>query len=266
MHDDRIHRAVSDDGTEIAGRVQGEGPPIVLVHGGLGDGETSWRFMLPFLVDHFTCYLMSTRGRGLSGDHADHSRERQFEDVAAYVRSIGEPAGVFGHSSGAVWVLGGAALAAAHVRGVALYEPPIVGPWWVISDEAIDRLTSAAAEGRMADAVGLAVSEIARLNDDDQAIFSVPPGSEIAEANIPVFVREAREINRPPDDAAFEKLTVPVLVLQGTRTGAHYKDAARHLTAQLDDARVVEIAGPGHMGPLTAAEAVAQELVRFFRG
>jgi pimeloyl-ACP methyl ester carboxylesterase len=95
VDDDQIHVAVSNDGTKIAGRVQGQGAPIVLVHGGLGDGEVSWFFMLPFLVEHFTCYLMSTRGRGLSGDNADHSRERQFEDVAAFVEGIGEPVGVF---------------------------------------------------------------------------------------------------------------------------------------------------------------------------
>ena len=35
----RVHRAVSADGTEIAGRVQGEGPALVLVHGGIGDGD-----------------------------------------------------------------------------------------------------------------------------------------------------------------------------------------------------------------------------------
>ena len=28
---ERIHRAVSADGTEIAGRVQGHGPPLILV-------------------------------------------------------------------------------------------------------------------------------------------------------------------------------------------------------------------------------------------
>jgi hypothetical protein len=52
--------------------------------------------MLPLLVERFTCYLMSTRGRGLSGDNANHARERQFEDVAAFVQTIGEPARVFG--------------------------------------------------------------------------------------------------------------------------------------------------------------------------
>jgi hypothetical protein len=39
VRDDRIHRVVSDDGTEIAGRLRRQGPPLVIVHGGLGDGN-----------------------------------------------------------------------------------------------------------------------------------------------------------------------------------------------------------------------------------
>ena len=62
--------------------------------------------MLPFLVDHFRCFLMNTRGRGLSADNNDHSRERMYEDVVAFADSIGEPTILFGHSSGATWVLG----------------------------------------------------------------------------------------------------------------------------------------------------------------
>ena len=122
---DRIHEVISKDGTRIAGRVQGQGPPLVLVHGGLGDGEFSWRFLLPFLAEHFTCYPMSTRGRGLSDDNADHSRERHYEDVAAFIESIDGPVAVFAHSMGAAWALGGVGLAAPRVRGLALYEPPL---------------------------------------------------------------------------------------------------------------------------------------------
>jgi hypothetical protein len=47
MTDERIHRAVSADGTEIAGRVQGQGPALVLFHGGIGDGDIAWRRCCP---------------------------------------------------------------------------------------------------------------------------------------------------------------------------------------------------------------------------
>ncbi len=42
---DQVHRAISDDGTEIDGQIKGQ-----------GDSKTTWRFILPFLSEHFTCY------------------------------------------------------------------------------------------------------------------------------------------------------------------------------------------------------------------
>ena len=78
MADERIHRAVSPDGTELAGRVQGQGPPLVLIHAGLGDGGAAWLFMLADLVEHFTCYLMNTRGRHLSAKRRVQARSSPF--------------------------------------------------------------------------------------------------------------------------------------------------------------------------------------------
>lgn len=54
MDAERIHRAVSDDGTTIAGHVRGQGPPLVLVHGVLADSDLDWGPSLPFLTDRFT--------------------------------------------------------------------------------------------------------------------------------------------------------------------------------------------------------------------
>lgn len=82
MQEDRIQRVVSTDGTEIAARVEGQGPPLILLPAGPGDSETSWRPLLPLLSERFTCYLMDTRGRGASTNHPDHSPERLVEDVA----------------------------------------------------------------------------------------------------------------------------------------------------------------------------------------
>lgn len=261
----RIHRAVSVDGTTIAGRIQGQGPPLVLVHGGLGDGEVSFRFMLPYLVDHFTCFTPSTRGRSLSDDHPDHSRRRHFEDVAACIESIGEPAFVFGHSMGAVWALGGAALAASSVPGVALYEPGIPVPGWAPSLDAQADLLAAMAEGRTVDAVRITVSEVLRLNEDEQAFFLAPPALEIAERNLPVAARDADALNHPPDDIAMEKLTMPVLLIGGSHSGTHFKEATQELARRIEHAQLVEIPDASHLGPLMNPEAVAKAVVRFLR-
>ena len=61
MTGERIHRAVSADGTEIAGSVHGERPPLVLVHYAPHDGDIGWEAMVPHLTDWFTCYLPGTR-------------------------------------------------------------------------------------------------------------------------------------------------------------------------------------------------------------
>jgi pimeloyl-ACP methyl ester carboxylesterase len=42
---DQIHHAVSSDGTRIAGRVSGRGPPLVLAHGGAGVSALALRVM-----------------------------------------------------------------------------------------------------------------------------------------------------------------------------------------------------------------------------
>ena len=34
-----VHTATSKDGTQIVASVQGQGPPLVLLHAGLGDAE-----------------------------------------------------------------------------------------------------------------------------------------------------------------------------------------------------------------------------------
>jgi pimeloyl-ACP methyl ester carboxylesterase len=264
MSEHRIQRAVSHDGTEIAGRVQGHGPPLMLIHGGLSDGDSAWLFMLPVLADHFTCYLMSTRGRGLSGKNTDHSRERHFEDVAAFAKSIGEPVGVVGHSSGAVWALGGVALAPEAVRAVALYEPALALERPLVGDAAIEAIARTAADGRLAEAALMLIDEAVNPTAEERAIFSVPAVAEIAGAHTTVALLEAPEVNRPFEAVAIEKLTMPVLLIQGSRTANHFKDAVRHLSGRLDDCRVIAIQDVGHLGHVTAPHAIAQELVRYF--
>lgn len=51
------------DGTPIACFASGDGPPLVLVHGVLGD-HTRWEVLRPQLDGHATVYAIDRRGRG----------------------------------------------------------------------------------------------------------------------------------------------------------------------------------------------------------
>lgn len=267
MNENRIQRVVSIDGTEIAGRVHGQGPPLVLVNG-VGDGEAR-QFLVPLLSERFTCYSMSLRGRGLSRDHPDHSPERLVQDVAAFVDSIGEPAGLVGHSRGAALALRAAAHAS-RVSGVAAYEPHV--PELHSEDDvarvedAVERMSDAAGEGRLADAVETFFERIALVNDEEMAAMSAPEAVEAVAPNIPALIRDVTQWEPPRAGHVplLERITVPVLLLHGSRTAPFYTSVVRHLAEQLADVQVGEIAGAAHLDPLLAPEPVAEEVVRFF--
>jgi len=63
--------------------------------------------------------------------------------------------------------------------------------------------------------------------------------------------------------AAYARLTMPVLLLEGQTTPAPPRAVTRSLLRVLPDATHVRIAGAGHMGPITHAEVVNEEILRF---
>jgi pimeloyl-ACP methyl ester carboxylesterase len=269
---DRRHRAVSADGTEIVGRVHGDGPPLVLVHGAAADGLSEWRELVPLLADRFTCYLPDLRGRGLSGDHPDHSREARVQDVVAFVDSIGEPVGLVGVSGGGMLALGAAARTDA-VAALAALEPGLLE---AIDDDTLARLRDATAalaagieSGRTDEALGPLFELIA--NEEEAAALSEDAAAldELA-AYLPVDLAELREAiafegPSPTDPAALARIDVPTLLLHGSRTASPWFTASTHFASRhIAGANMREIVGNGHLGHLVAPERVANELVPFF--
>jgi pimeloyl-ACP methyl ester carboxylesterase len=60
-------------------------------------------------------------------------------------------------------------------------------------------------------------------------------------------VRELPELNRPIETAALQRLTMPVLLLEGTRSSDHFKATLRLLREALNHAHVVNVMGAGHL-------------------
>lgn len=272
MTADRTHRAVSADGTEIAGSVHGQGPPLVLVHGSLDDGDTIWRALLPLLTDRFTCFCISTRGRGLSADSDDHSPARLVEDVVAFTEGIGEGVGLVGHSSGAGLVLGAAARSPA-VSGVIAYEPAVAS---VINADDVARVQAAvahhaeiAAEGRLADAARVLFTESPMATDEEVAAMAAAGHFDAMAGFVAVNLAEMQQAAEShdlsfADPSVLERVSAPVLLLHGSETdGSWSTESVRHLAAHLPNARVHEVTGAAHFAPLLAPEPVAEEIAAF---
>jgi pimeloyl-ACP methyl ester carboxylesterase len=96
------------DGLRIAYERAGAGPPLVLLHGYVGDGPTAWRRQLDGLCDEFTVVAWDAPGAGGSSDPPESFGMAGYADcLAGFIEGlrIGEPH-VAGLSFGGALALG----------------------------------------------------------------------------------------------------------------------------------------------------------------
>jgi pimeloyl-ACP methyl ester carboxylesterase len=252
----------SVDGVTIAFERSGQGPPLVLVHGTAAD-HTRWAPILAALEQHFTVYAMDRRGRGGSGDAADYSIEREFDDVAAVVDSIGKPVALLGHSYGAHCSLE-AALRTRNVRKLVLYEPPIPAGLPIYGPGSIDRLQALLDSGDRAGVVRTFFSETVRMPDSElEMLQSLPSwGARVAAAHtIPREMRAGEEYRFVA--ARFKEVKTPALLLLGGDSPAFFKAAIETVHAALDSSRIVVMPGQQHVAMNTAPDLFLHEVLRF---
>jgi pimeloyl-ACP methyl ester carboxylesterase len=254
-----LEHATSKDGTRIAYHRSGEGPPLVLVHGTTG-AHWSFRFLVPFLVDRFRIYAIDRRGRGESGHHVDYAIEREFEDVAAVVKSIDEPVSLFGHSYGATVVLG-AAVAARNLNRLILYEP---APGFLsMPSEDVERIEDLVARDERDDALVHTFRSLGFAPDELEQLRALPTWSaRVAAAHTVTREVRAEEAYRV-DPERFRDLATPVLLLLGEESPDWAYQGTERIRAALPDARVSLLRGQGHVAIMTAPELVADEVARF---
>ena len=270
MSETRTHYVTTADGVAIGGTVHGQGPPLVLLQGVIGDGDLDWQALVPHLAGRFTCHTPSLRGRGLSGDHPDLSLDRLVDDVLAYLDSLEEPAGLAGWSLGADMALATAGAQPDAVAAVAPVEP--VMPRLMDEQEraalgaAVARMGELYAEGRLAEAARAFAGF--PFNDEDIAVAQNTNYFEAAGRYVPNMLshfQQQKEYQGTTPDAAsvLGTISAPVLVVLGSHTKPYAIRAARRVTDHAPDAQIHEIPGAGHAEPLTHPEALAEALAEF---
>jgi non-heme chloroperoxidase len=107
---------------------QGQGDPVVLVHGTLGDYR-SWEMQMDAFAETYRAISYSRRYHypgQCSGDETDYSAILHADDLAAFMTGLGlESAHVVGNSYGAYTALFLAARHPERVRALVLSEPPV---------------------------------------------------------------------------------------------------------------------------------------------
>ena len=255
------HSVTSADGTRIGLLTAGEGPALLLVHGGMGCIE-SWQPLWGRLTSRWRVTAMDRRGRGTSGDTGPYDLSREYQDIAAVAASLAGdgPVDVFAHSIGATCALGAAA-SGAPVRRLALYEPP--GPQ-TAPKEWRERVTALIADGKPGPAMvsflremGLSATQIDELKNAPRDYDVLP----IVSATMP---REALALATVDVTALAAAVTVPVLLLLGSRSPAWARDLTGALADVLPQSTLAVLDGQGHDAIDSAPELLADRLAGFF--
>jgi pimeloyl-ACP methyl ester carboxylesterase len=235
------------------------------VHG-TGSSSARWVPVLPLLEVHFTIYALDRRGRGESGDGAAYAIEREFEDVAAVVDSIGQPCSLLGHSYGGICSLE-AALLTPQLGKLVLYEPPIpIQSEPIYSPGIIERLESLAAAREYEKVLGTFAQEVVRMPAHELEALQKSPSWPARLAAAPTLPRELRAHERYRfDPERFRNFSVPTLLLVGGDSPRFFKAAIDLLHASLTDSRMVVLSGQQHIAMETAPELFADEIAKFLR-
>jgi pimeloyl-ACP methyl ester carboxylesterase len=284
---------VSADGTRIGFRRIGQGPGVIVLHGGVNASQ----HMLTLgraLADAFTVYLPDRRGRGMSGAFGpDYSIQREDEDLAALVEHTAAEC-VFGPADGGLFALHGA-LGLAQVRRVAAYEPLLLsgGP-----DDAAVRHTFTTMQqliraGRIGEAIVFSIQEgvgreVGRGHLSSwvgTAVRAVP--SRVAAGLVELFLRHEHprsgtvawrellaslpaELDLVLDTAGtleqYRHLDAQVLLMYGGETDPMFVDCAEALHAVLPRSTVLRLPGLNHDSAQTYGkpETIAATLRLFY--
>jgi pimeloyl-ACP methyl ester carboxylesterase len=258
-----LRHVTSPDGVELACEVGGEGTPLVMVHGA-GSGRWSFDLVRPHLEDAFEIWSIDRRGRGDSSDGDAYAIEREFDDVVAVVRAAGEGALLFGHSYGGLVVAGAAARLDGLPR-IALYEGPMGGV--LATEDWTARFEANLAAGRPEQAMRDFMRDVGGYADADIEAMEGTPAWQARIAASPTVPRELRaEHELATADLHLEQLTMPALILVGSRSPDWAKRSTAAYTAAMPGAELRTLEGQGHGAAVSAPELLAAELRAFLSG
>jgi pimeloyl-ACP methyl ester carboxylesterase len=253
----------SSDNTPIGYSQTGTGLPLVLVHG-TGGSAARWQAITPALAEHFTVYAIDRRGRGKSGDAPTYSMEREFDDIAAVVNSISEPANLLGHSFGALCSLEAATLTT-NLGRLILYEPPIPIPGVpLFPDGIIERLQGLLDAGDRESVVTTFMRDVVRMPADELEIFKSSPAfpSRVAAAHtLPRELRDHMHYRFTPE--RFRGIITPTLLMLGGDSPPFFKAAIDALASTLPSNRVVILPGQQHIAMDVAPDLFVRQVLEF---
>ncbi|MEX2542497.1 MAG: alpha/beta hydrolase [Trueperaceae bacterium] len=238
---------VDRDGARIWYAAYGSGPPVLLLHGGLGHSG-NWGDQVPALVEGgYRAVLVDSRGHGRSTrDAQPFSYELMAADVAAVLDMLRiEKAVLVGWSDGACTALVLASNAPTRVAGVFFF--------------ACNMDPSGAKE--ITEFTPILRRCIARHSRDYERLSTTPDRfEEFSEA---VGLMQKSQPNYSARELA--RISVPVAIVHGEHDEFIRREHAEYLARTIPDAELVELPGVSHFAPLQRPAQFNLAMLSFVR-
>jgi pimeloyl-ACP methyl ester carboxylesterase len=264
---------VEVEGLRVAYERAGAGPPLVFVHGFVGDGHSTWSRQLEALCDDFTVVAWDAPGAGRSADPPVWFRLPDYADcLAAFVRTLGfDRAHLVGISFGGALVL-------------ELFDRHPTLPRSLVLASAYagwaGSLTPEDVEERLRTCL-----RVSHLPPDEFADAMIPSmfskSAFSTSARAEAVARFAASV-RAFSPAGFRAMAlssaeadlrnvlagvnVPALLLYGDHDVRAPLTVAQALHSAIPRARLVVLPGVGHVCSVEAPELVSREILDFLHG
>lgn len=251
---DFISGFAENDGVRIHYEVEGQGPPLVLVHWLTGSLE-DWRLFgyVDALKDSYRLILIDARGHGQSDkphDPAAYTLEKQAGDIVAVLDDLGvDKANYFGYSQGGTigWAL-------------AKYAPErlsslIIGgdaPDGFDPSSDISRYSKLTAEGYGSDAA----SGLAQYGISDPKVYDL-----YAATDFEAIIADVQSTSAEDFTADLPDMTMPILLMIGSRDGDFGRDKAA--AAKLPNATFASMRGFNHLTLMLQSDLVVEQIKTF---
>lgn len=254
-------------GLRIAFERTGDGPPLVLLHGVLGDSR-EWRTQLEGLSDDFTVVAWDAPGCGRSADPPESFRLPDYADVlAAFIDALGlgRPH-MLGLSFG-----GGLALELygrhPHVPRTLILASAYAGWAGSLPPEVVEeRLQRAIREAELPPDRFLSRWQSELLTDAASHATGAELMAIMSDYHPAGFLTMAYAFAEADLRDVLPRIDVPVLLLYGDEDRRSPPDIGRDLAAQIPSARLVVLPGAGHMCNMEAPERFNAEIRGFLAG
>jgi len=240
----------------IALEIDGDGPPIVFLH---GLGATSSEFQpLVDALSGFRCIRPDLPGAGRSPrPHAAISIERLAADVRDILsRVAGAPAHLVGHSMGALVALHVAASAPEMVSSLTLFGP-IGAPNEAMRERLIERAQLVRREGMIAVADAIAAAALSPATKSVNPIVAAYLRESHLRQDAEGFAQSCEALAAAPA-ADFHGVRRPTLLVTGEDDAVAPPAAAQGLADRIRGAKLKVLARCGHWTPLEQPKECAR--------